>query len=433
MASVQQSKKEKNEEKGEEVMTRLKKKKPDDPNKELNLRQNPLDNNKNPFNVLLFFFIQPLIVLGTKKALEMSDMIRLPFSDLTAQAWKRLETQIERERKLITDEERKKVAETKKTSGWRIIRALYRAHGIQSLWGGICLMVWVGVYGFQPLFIRAILNKIVNKHDPIFGNFSPTALWITLLCFALVQIFFLNHAFYWMFRFSFRMRAAVMNFVYRKAIKLSSASKLSQSSGNIVTLMSVDPMLIFGGTVPQHWIWLGPILIIIAMSLLTTELGPVSIVPVAMMCIMASIQVKLFNLISVTRRALLKKTDKRISVITEILSGIRIIKSYAWEKRAAQQVQELRGQETDQLRRLLYLQAANQVIFFISPPLIGIGAFLTYQYIYQDITVDKVVVVLAYTNLLRLPMAIMPRAIGQFIESLVSYRRLEKFYCCLNQ
>jgi ABC-type multidrug transport system fused ATPase/permease subunit len=428
MASVQQSKKEKNEEKGEEAMTRLKKKKPDDPNKELNLRQNPLDNNKNPFNVLLFFFIQPLIVLGTKKALEMSDMIRLPFSDLTAQAWKRLETQIERERKLITDEERKKVAETKKTSGWRIIRALYRAHGIQSLWGGICLMVWVGVYGFQPLFIRAILNKIVNKHDPIFGNFSPTALWITLLCFALVQIFFLNHAFYWMFRFSFRMRAAVMNFVYRKAIKLSSASKLSQSSGNIVTLMSVDPMLIFGGTVPQHWIWLGPVLIIIAMSLLSTELGPVSIVPVAMMCIMASIQVKLFNLISVTRRALLKKTDKRISVITEILSGIRIIKSYAWEKRAAQQVQELRGQETDQLRRLLYLQAANQVIFFISPPLIGIGAFLTYQYIYQDITVDKVVVVLAYTNLLRLPMAIMPRAIGQFIESLVSYRRLEKFY-----
>merc|ERR1719181_134925 len=103
------------------------------------------------------------------------------------------------------------------------------------------------------------------------------------------------------------------------------------------------------------------------MSLLSTELGPVSIVPVAMMCIMASIQVKLFNLISVTRRALLKKTDKRISVITEILSGIRIIKSYAWEKRAAQQVQELRGQETDQLRRLLYLQAANQVIFFISP------------------------------------------------------------------
>ena len=256
MASVQQSKKEKNEEKGEEVMTRLKKKKAEDPNKELNLRQNPLDNNKNPFNVLLFFFIQPLIVLGTKKALEMSDMIRLPFSDLTAQAWKRLETQIERERKLITDEERKKVAETKKTSGWRIIRALYRAHGIQSLWGGICLMVWVGVYGFQPLFIRAILNKIVNKHDPIFGNFSPTALWITLLCFAVVQIFFLNHAFYWMFRFSFRMRAAVMNFVYRKAIKLSSASKLSQSSGNIVTLMSVDPMLIFGGTVPQHWIWL---------------------------------------------------------------------------------------------------------------------------------------------------------------------------------
>ena len=137
-----------------------------------------------------------------------------------------------------------------------------------------------------------------------------------------------------------------MNFVFRNAIKLSSTSKLSQSSGNIVTLMSVDPMLVFGGTVPQHWIWLGPVLVVLSMSLLTTELGPISVVPVGMMIIMASVQIKLFNMISITRRALLKKTDKRISVITEILSGIRIIKSYAWEKRAAQQVQGLREQET---------------------------------------------------------------------------------------
>jgi ATP-binding cassette, subfamily C (CFTR/MRP), member 1 len=395
---------------------------------ELQLRKNPLDTNRNPFSVLMFFFVQPLIVLGTKKVLEMSDMIRLPYSDLTAQAWKRLDGHLERERKSISQEEREKVAETNNTSGWRLFRALYRAHGIQSFYGGFCLLVWVCVYGFQPLFVRAILNKIVGKDDPIFANFSNFALWLTLLGFAIVQILFLNHGFFWMFRFSFRMRAAVMNFVYRKAIKLSSASKLSQSSGNIVTLMSVDPMLVFGGTVAQHWIWLGPILIILSLSLLVSELAGVAVVPVGIMLIMASVQIKLFNLISITRRALLKMTDKRISVITEILSGIRIIKSYAWEKRAAQQVQDLRRKETDQLRRLLYLQAANQVIFFISPPLIGIGAFLTYQYIYKDITVEKVIVVLAYTNLLRLPMAIMPRAIGQFIESLVSFRRLEKFY-----
>eukprot|EP00944_MAST-04C_sp_MAST-4C-sp1_P015843 g15843.t1 len=398
------------------------------PDRELNLVQNPLDKSFNPLNVLLFLFIQPLIVLGSKRPLEMADMIRLPHSDQTQQAWKRLKATLDAEKKLITDGERKKVAETQKTGGWRLLRALYRANGIQSLYGGVSLLIWVCVYGFQPLFVRAILNKIVQKHDPIFGNVSNLGLWLTLLCFALVQIVFLNHGFFWMYRFAFRLRSAVMNFVYRKAIKLSSTSKLSQSSGNIVTLMSVDPMLVFGGTVPQHWIWLGPVLIVLSMSLLTTELGPISVVPVGMMIIMASVQIKLFNLISITRRAVLKKTDKRISVITEILSGIRIIKSYAWEKRAAQQVQGLREQETTQLRRLLYLQAANQVIFFISPPLIGIGAFLTYQYFYGDITVDKVIVVLAYTNLLRLPMAIMPRAIGQFIESLVSIRRLEKFY-----
>jgi ATP-binding cassette subfamily C (CFTR/MRP) protein 1 len=398
------------------------------PETELELQTNPLDGNRNPLQVLLFLFMQKLIVAGTKGPLEMADMFALPHHDLSTQTWKRVEKEFERERNSITEAERKKVKDTNYTSGWRIFRALYRANGAQSMWGGISLLVWVSAYSVQPLFVRAILNKIVGRTDPIFGGFSSTGLFLTLLSVAVVQIVFLNHGFFWMFRFGFRMRSTVMNFVYRKSIKLSSSAKLSQSSGSIVTLMSVDPMLIFGGTVSQHWIWLGPALIVVSMSLLTTELGPVAIVPVAVMMAMATAQVKLFKLISVTRRGLLKKTDERIGITTEILSGIRIVKSYAWEKRAARQVQKLRDEETEKLRVLLYLQAANQVIFFISPPVIGIAAFLTYQYFYQDITVPKVIVVLAYTNLLRLPMAIMPRAIGQFIESFVSFQRLEKFY-----
>ena len=224
------------------------------PETELELQRNPLDGNKNIFQVFLFLFMQKLIVNGAKNALEMKDMYALPHHDRTAQMWKRIEKEFEKERNSITAEERKKVKETDYTSGWRVFRALYRANGAQSLWGGISLLIWVCAYSFQPLFVRAILNKIDQRKDPIFGEFSNLGLFLILLGAAVVQILFLNHGFFWMFRFGFRMRSAVMNFVYRKSIKLSSSSKLSQSSGNIVTLMSVDPMLIFGGTVSQHWI-----------------------------------------------------------------------------------------------------------------------------------------------------------------------------------
>ena len=77
------------------------------PEKELNLKRNPLDDTKNPLKILLFLFMQDLIVLGTKRPLEMADMFSLPHHDLSAQTWKRVGKEFDREMKSITEEERK--------------------------------------------------------------------------------------------------------------------------------------------------------------------------------------------------------------------------------------------------------------------------------------------------------------------------------------
>ena len=68
-----------------------------------------------------------------------------------------------------------------------MLRALYDANGIQSLYGGdlfddMGMRLW-----FSAIICSRNLNKIV-QNDPIFGNVSNLGLWLTLLCFALVQI-----------------------------------------------------------------------------------------------------------------------------------------------------------------------------------------------------------------------------------------------------
>ena len=51
-----------------------------------------------------------------------------------------------------------------------------------------------------------------------------------------------------------------------------------------------------------------------------------------------------------------------------------------------------------------------------------------YTYIVErDVSVTKVITTLGYIFLLRLPMAIAPKAIGMAAEALVSFRRIENF------
>ena len=74
-------------------------------------------------------------------------------------------------------------------------------------------------------------------------------------------------------------------------------------------------------------------------------------------------------------------------------------------------------------------QACNFVIFFIGPVAIAMSTFSFYSLLGEgELTLARVLAVLAYLNLIRLPMALFPRCLGGFVESLVSFGRLEDFF-----
>ena len=106
-----------------------------------------------------------------------------------------------------------------------------------------------------------------------------------------------------------------------------------------------------------------------------------------------------------------------------------MIKSFAWEKHALKMVQEKREEELKGLRKLLVLMGMNMVLFFMSPILISFCTFVVYDAFYDDLNIDLMITVVVYINLIRLPMAIMPRAIASLAEAFVSAKRLERFLC----
>ena len=51
---------------------------------------------------------------------------------------------------------------------------------------------------------------------------------------------------------------------------------------------------------------------------------------VALLALLVPLQTKIAGLMGKYRKATLEKTDRRVTLMTEIMSGMRVIKYYAW-------------------------------------------------------------------------------------------------------
>ena len=66
----------------------------------------------------------------------------------------------------------------------------------------------------------------------------------------------------------------------------------------------------------------------------------------------------------------MKMKDNRIKMMNEILSGIKILKLYAWENSFAEKIQSIREDECRVLRSATYLNAFSAVTWFCAPFLV---------------------------------------------------------------
>ena len=62
--------------------------------------------------------------------------------------------------------------------------------------------------------------------------------------------------------------------------------------------------------------------------------------------------------------------DRRIRLMNEVLSGVKVIKLYAWEDYFLDEVQKIRKQELIVLRNTAYLNAVSSFTWMCAPFLV---------------------------------------------------------------
>lgn len=188
-----------------------------------------------------------------------------------------------------------------------------------------------------------------------------------LLLTAVLQTLVLSQYFHRMFLVGLRMRTALIAAIYRKALRMSNSARKESTVGEIVNLMSVDAQRFMDVTAYINMIWSAPLQIILALYFLWKILGPSVLSGLAVMIILIPVNALLAGKVRNLQIKQMKNKDERVKLMNEVLSGIKVLKLYAWEPSFEEQILKIRNKEIKVLKEAAYLNAGTSFIWSCAP------------------------------------------------------------------
>uniref|UniRef100_A0A0P6J763 Canalicular multispecific organic anion transporter 1 n=1 Tax=Heterocephalus glaber TaxID=10181 RepID=A0A0P6J763_HETGA len=283
--------------------------------------------------------------------------------------------------------------------------------------------------------ISLFLNPQLLKWLIAFASDKDAYVWtgyiyvILLFVVSLIQSLCLQSYFQMCFIMGMSVRTTIMASVYKKALTLSNLSRKQYTIGETVNLMSVDAQKLMDTSNFIHLLWSTVLQIGLSIFFLWRELGPSVLAGVGVMVLLIPVN----GILATKNRNIqfknMKYKDKRLKIMNEILSGIKILKYFAWEPSFKDNVNNLRKKELKNL--LLFGQLQSLIIFFLqlAPILVSVTTFSVYVLVDSNNVLDaeKAFTSITLFNILRFPLAMLPMVISSTLQASVSIERLEKY------
>ena len=124
----------------------------------------------------------------------------------------------------------------------------------------------------------------------------------------------------------------------------------------------------------------------------------------------------------------MKQQDERVSLTTEGLNNIKMLKLYSWADFFTVMIGKVRVREVAILRKRLVLGIFVVSLLYFFPALLQAVSFTAYIGSGNTMSVDKAFAILTIFNIIGTPLRMLPNFIGQCVEFHVSIRRLERFF-----
>ncbi|ORY35158.1 P-loop containing nucleoside triphosphate hydrolase protein [Rhizoclosmatium globosum] len=223
------------------------------------------------------------------------------------------------------------------------------------------------------------------------------------------------------------LRVSFIAAIYRKCMNLSISH--TSSTGFIVNLIANDLNRFEEASVVFLFIGIGPLILIIVTVLLYHQIGNAAFVASGATLLMIPLQGFISKLFGKYRRASVAPRDSRLKSLSDMLTGIMMVKLYAWEEPLINNIDNLRKEEVSMMKKAYFLRAINLSFFQAFSCIIELFAFVSFYLMGGVLTPSNVFTSIALLQSLRWNMGLrFPYALQFTTESLVSFKRIQTFF-----
>ncbi|KAG0266802.1 Multidrug resistance-associated protein 1 [Mortierella polycephala] len=352
----------------------------------------------NLFSRLSYHYFQRIVSLGASRPLTGDDLVNTCPNNLLAN------TNYERIVEYWEKEKTKSATKNRQPSYlWSVMKA-YK--------GQIAVMLSIRILGFGVLYIPPMLFgqllRFIDDYSKAIreGVESPPlkigfVLATCMMAFNIMSTVALAAAFQRNSDLGIKARGATIALIYRKSLKLSPQARQSCTLGEITNHMALLGWSLFAG--------LGVFVVLIP------------------------IQAKMASFVNGFQDKHLKWMDRRLRLMTEILSNIKIVKLYHWEKPFRQKIDVLRTKELRVLKDLATVQSILTIFFSSITLIMAFFTFWVYAYVGGPnmtpgkMTPDVVFVSITLFGIMGRPLGMVSHMISITISVNVAMKRIQKF------
>jgi ABC-type multidrug transport system fused ATPase/permease subunit len=369
------------------------------------------------FSKITFSWMGPLLDLGKRKTLDLSDVPLLDDSDSVNG---------------IVPKFKSKIASISSTGQYSDVTAFNLAKAlVLTTWK---LIIVTAVYALLRT-VTSYVGPYLIEYFVSYLNESPRSTkrgYLLVLAFVVAQLvegLSSRHLLFRSQQLGVRVRAALISIIYQKGLSLSSQSRQGSSSGELINVVNLDAECVGDFNWSMHELWLLPVQITLAMIILYSTLGLAAFAALAATVLTMLANIPLGRIEQNYQEKTMNAKDARMNAMSEILQNMRILKLQGWELIFLSKIKDLRKVEMNWIKKYVYTSSMLISVFFGAPAFVAMITFGTCILFGIPLETGKVLSALATFRQLQGPIHSLPDAISSIIQTKVSLDRICSFLC----
>jgi ABC-type multidrug transport system fused ATPase/permease subunit len=363
------------------------------------------------FKRILFSDANNLIRIARERPIESTDQIPLP--DFLSVYSKKNKSKLFDETKV----------------DWSSGRTIYFSHfkaAKHIMYSSVVLQIFASLFSFlTPI----LMNQFMNRIQAI-GSSNLWFMLVLAIGFGVSgagQGIFIQHYFFKTLHFFQLTTNSVNKKIFEHSLKISNAAKQKYQIGDIVNFMSSDADAIGDAAITTIDLSNAILLLIGCSGLLFYYIGLSAFPALIVMAILVPLTQQLAKKFMHLEEEMMAHRDRRMTLMTQILNAIRVVKYFSWEKSIQNEVSQVRDLEIKSRTELAKSEIKWGLIYASISTVVLFTALFTHYLRGYEISLPIVFTCISIFSLMESQFGGLSRFISRFINIFVSGDRISAF------